>query len=77
MAARMNMLKLLEEVRGLSDFPSKPSVPRPYNPLRLNFRPPGSKKSNPRVRHVLRIDMQEQVDIPHPVRITFVGKLPG
>jgi hypothetical protein len=77
MAARMNMLKLLEEVRGLADFPSKSALPRPSNPLRLQFRGPGARKPNARARHTLRIDMREQIDIPDPVRITFVTRVAG
>jgi hypothetical protein len=77
MAARMNMLKLLEEVRGLTDFPSKSALPRTSNPLRLQFRGPGARKPNARARHTLRIDMREQIDIPDPVRITFVTRVAG
>lgn len=80
MAGRMNMLKLLEEVQGLASFPGKPPVPRPSNPLRLQFRGLSARKTANKGKYTLRVDMKDPVDIPEPVAITFLQKsenLPG
>jgi hypothetical protein len=72
MAARINMLKLLEEVRGFAHFPAKPPVPRPSNPLRLQFSGPAARPLRARVKYLIKIDMQEPANIPDPVPITFL-----
>ena len=68
----MNMLKLLQEVRGFAQFPAKPAQPRQPSLLSLQYRGRIARIVAGRQRFVLRIDMQEQVDIPQPIPITFL-----
>lgn len=70
MATRMNMLKLLQEVRGFARFATRPTEPRPSGPL-LQFRGIPHRKSGPKRKRIIRVDMQEPPDIPQPVRITY------
>jgi hypothetical protein len=74
MATRMNMLKLLQEVRGFAQFPTLPADPGPTGPLLLQFRGPRSRRAQARRKKVIRIDMQEPTDIPRPVPITYLAQ---
>ena len=71
MATRMNMLKLLQEVRGFAQFANRPAEPRPAGPLLLQFRRPTSRRSAARRKRAIRISMLEQPNIPQSVPITF------
>ena len=72
MATRMNMLKLLQEVRGFAQFITRPSETRPGGPLLLQFRGSTRRKAAARRKYNIRILMQEPIDIPHPVPITYL-----
>jgi hypothetical protein len=69
MATRMNMMKLLQEVRGLADFPSRRAPNRPNGPLALQatrlsvFKTKGAKK------RWIQVTMMDAEDIPCPVVI--------
>jgi hypothetical protein len=71
MATRINMLKLLQEVRGLAQFGTIPHEPRPTNPLLLQFRGPARRKQAGRVKRTLQVSMMETADIPSPVPIKY------
>jgi hypothetical protein len=68
----MNMLKLLQEVRGFAQFPAKPAQPRQPSLLSLQYRGRIARIAARRQKFTVRIDMQEQVDIPQPIPITFL-----
>ena len=74
MATRVKMLKLLQEVRGHTDFTNRRPLPkRPealFVPVRPGFGKGGTKRS-------LRIDIQDPPDIPHPVKIIFLNQKSG
>ena len=72
MAGRMNMLKLLQEVRGFAQFPAKPSQPRQPSLLSLQYRGRIARIAASRHKFALRVDMQEPVDIPQPIPIRFL-----
>lgn len=72
MATRMNMLKLLQEVRGFAQFANRPAESRPAGPLLLDFKGAARRRAAARRRHAIRIQMLEPEDIPHPVPITFL-----
>lgn len=73
MAGRMNMLKLLQEVRGFAQFPAKPAQPRQPSPLSLQYRGRRARPLAPKEKRVLRISMREKIDIPSPVPIVFLS----
>jgi hypothetical protein len=70
MAAKMNVMKLLQEIRGLAIFSSRrvqSKVPA------LGVIPWRVRTGNSRRKRFIRIDMQQApMDIPNPVRITHV-----
>ncbi len=72
MATRMNMLKLLQEVRGFTQFTNRPSEPRPGGPLLLEFRGPSKQRAAARRKLNIKVSMLELPDIPQPVRITYL-----
>jgi hypothetical protein len=71
----MNMLKLLQEVRGFAQFTSRPNETRQAGPLLLQFRAP-VRRSSARKRHLIKIWMEEPVDIPARVPIKFLPPNP-
>jgi len=70
MAARMNMLKLLQETEGFAAFSSR-RPQRPAPALLLQFRPMRFRANPSRARRVIRIDVQEPVDVGTPVPIRY------
>lgn len=76
MATKMNMLKLLQEVRGFAQFTTKPNEPRPSGPLLLQFRGPVLRRANAKRKRIIRIDMREPLDIPQPVPIIYLKQNP-
>jgi hypothetical protein len=72
MATRMNVMKLLQEVRGLAELSFQPPPKAVMGPLLLQqfmpkFRTPGAKRT-------LRIIVQDPPDIPHPVKILYLTR---
>ena len=67
------MLKLLQEVRGFTQFANRPSDPKPAGPLLLEFRAAMRRRAAARRKRTLKIEMREPVDIPHPVPITYLS----
>jgi hypothetical protein len=76
MATRMNMLKLLQEVRGFAQFTNRPNEQRPAGPLLLEFRGPVFRRRAAKRKRTIKVTMLEQPDIPHPVQITYLGQNP-
>jgi hypothetical protein len=74
MATKMNMLKLLQEVAGFAQFTTRSNDPRPTGPLLLQFRGRFSRRAIARRKHIIRVDMQEQPDIPQAVPISRVQR---
>ena len=73
MATRMNMLKLLQEVRGLAQFGTLPHEPRPSNPLLLQFRGPARRRQAGKLKRTLQVNMMDTPDIPSPVPIKYTA----
>jgi hypothetical protein len=78
MAAKMNVMKLLQEIRGLAIFSSRrvqsalpvfPSIP---------WRARSGQPIGPRRKRFIRVDMQQpSMDIPNPVKITHLPASPS
>jgi hypothetical protein len=71
MATKMNMLKLLQEVRGFIRFAHRQTESRPSGPLLLQFYGSQKHKRAARRKQFIKIEMQEPTDIPHPVPIIY------
>ena len=69
MATRINMMKLLLEVRGLAELTSRGPFARPAGPLILQFRARGRKLLAAQAKRNIQVQMLEGPDIPHPVKI--------
>jgi len=67
MATRMNMMKLVQEIRGMAELSHPRPQPRNLGPLMLQFRTPTLRIAIAKRR--IQIDFQELPDIPHPVGI--------
>ncbi len=70
MAAKMNVMKLLQEIRGLAIFSSRRVQSRlPTLPM-IPWR---ARSAILRRKRFIRIDMQQApMDIPNPVKITHI-----
>jgi hypothetical protein len=72
MATRVNLMKLLQEVRGLSEIairrPARP-LTSALLPLRVSPRPVTLRR-----RRTIKIAMLEPIDIPAPVIITHLKR---
>ena len=73
MATRIKMLKLLQEVRGFTQFAQRPPETKPAGPLLLDFQGAMRRRAASRRKWTIKIEMQEPVDIPHPVPITYLS----
>lgn len=77
MATKVNVMKLLQEVRGFAQLTNRRPHPRTPGPLLLQAywfsrRGPGSKD-----KRTLRIRIDNLPDIPHPVKINHVTSRPS
>jgi hypothetical protein len=66
----MNMMKLLQEVRGLTEFTNQHPAARSIGPLMLPLY--FSKQKKGASKRMLRVIVQDPPDIPSPVNITFL-----
>jgi hypothetical protein len=69
MATRVNILRLIQQARGLADLVNRRPQAAAANPLLLQLRPPRWKSNLPKAKRIIRIDMQESPAIPSPVPI--------
>ncbi len=67
MATKVNILKLLQESRGLAELTGRQPRNRLPGPLCLPLRQSGPRSARP--KRMIRITMQDRPDIPHPVAI--------
>ena len=74
MATRMNMMKLLQEVRGFAQLTNRRPLTRTPLPLLLQWHGPGFKSAEVKRKKTIRICIQEPNDIPRPVPIKFVSQ---
>ena len=76
MATRMNMMKLLLEVRGMEQLVNRRLPNRVPGPLLLQWHPLGSRSAAARRKWILTIDIQDPPDIPQPVPIIYKNPAP-
>jgi hypothetical protein len=72
MATRMNMMKLLQEIRGMAEVTNRRPLSRTTTALALQIRPPALRNKT-KQRRIIRISMQDPPDIPHPVKIQHLS----
>jgi hypothetical protein len=76
MATKMNMMKMLQQARGIAQITNRRPQNRPIGPLMLQMRFSSSRTSAGRRKRIIRIKMQSPLDIPHPVKITHLVPAP-
>ena len=76
MATKMNMMKMLQQARGMAQITNRRPQNRPPGPLMLEMRFSTSRTSPARRKRIIHIKMQNPLDIPHPVKITHLDPRP-
>jgi hypothetical protein len=76
MATKVNMLKMLQQARGMAEITNRRPQHRPLGPLMLEMRFSSSKAASARRKRIIRIKMQSPLDIPHPVKIKHLDPNP-
>lgn len=77
MAAKLKMLKLLQEIRGFAEIINRCPPPRSPELLFTQMRSHVIQAVLPRRRLDIATDAQEHPDIPHPVKINHVKQSPS
>jgi hypothetical protein len=72
MAAKVKMLKLLNEMRGFPQVSNRCPQSRIPSQVLAQFKSPVIQAPPPRRRLSIATDQQDQVGIPHPVKINHV-----
>jgi hypothetical protein len=75
MATRVNMMKLLQQARGMAELTGRKPQPRPLGPLLLQVRAPKWKNAGAKQKRIIRINIQDPPDIPHPVDILHLDSV--
>jgi hypothetical protein len=76
MAAKIKMLKLLQEIRGFADVTNRRPQPRSPGLLVTQMRSHVIQATLPRRRLSVSADQQDHPDISHPVKINHLGRDP-
>jgi hypothetical protein len=72
MATKMRMMKLLQEIRGFADITNRRPPSRQPGLFLIQLRSHIFNTSQSSRRRTIVVEMQEQPDIPHPVKITHL-----
>lgn len=76
MATKMKMLKLLQEMRGLSDLSRLHVAPKTPALFLMELRNRMAQSHRPRPRTIIPVQMKDTYDFPDPVKITFLTATP-
>ena len=77
MAAKIQMLKLLQEIRGFAELTNRRPQPRSLGLFLTQIRSHMPQRALPKRRLSIRIDTQDRTDIPDRVKINHVKQGPG
>lgn len=69
MAARMKILRLIQETRGLAEVASRRPTPRRTGLFAIELRAHLRQTAAQKQKRFVRIDQLDWPDIPHPVKI--------
>jgi hypothetical protein len=76
MAARININKLLQELRGFAEITYRHAHTRRTAPFCLQMRAHTARLRLPKYKIGVQIELQDLPDVPHPVKITHVAAKP-
>ncbi len=71
MATKMNMMRLVQEVRGFAEIIKRRPQTRSFGPLMLPLRQT-QLRNGPKSRHIVRLTAAPVPDIPHAVAIRVI-----
>jgi hypothetical protein len=77
MAAKIRMLKLLQEIRGFADMANRRPPPRSPGLVLMQIRSHVIQATLPRRKLSVQMDVQDGPDISHPVKINHVKQNPA
>ena len=77
MAAKIRMLKLLQEIRGFADIANRRPPPRSPGLLLTQIRSHVIQATLPKRRLSVKMDVQDHLDLPRPVKINHVRQNPA
>jgi hypothetical protein len=77
MAAKIKIMKMLQEIRGHADITERRPAPRQPGLFLIQLRSHVVESRQPRVRQVIAVEVQDRFEIPRPVRIKHVAPAPG
>jgi hypothetical protein len=72
MAAKVQIMKLLQEIRGFAEITNRRPQPRQPGLLLIQLRSHVIHTTAARRKQIIAVDMLERPDIPHPVKITHL-----
>ena len=76
MAMRINILKLMQEIHGFARITHRRPQPRPPGLFLLQIRAHGAPSTLPKRKVNIPVQMEEPVDIPHPIKIHHLTESP-
>ena len=77
MASKIRMLKLLQEIRGFAEMAKRLPAPRLPGLVSMQMRSHVVRATLPKRRLSIQMDVQDHLDISHPVRINHVKRTPA
>jgi len=77
MAAKVRMMKLLQEIRGLAEITNRRPHSKSPGLFLLQLRSHLTKSRFARRKVIIPIDVQNPPDIPNPVKITHIRPTEG
>jgi hypothetical protein len=76
MAAKVQIMKLLQEIRGFAEITHRRPQPRKPGLFLIQLRSHVTHTTAARRKQTIAVDMLERPDIPHPVKITHLRPAP-
>jgi hypothetical protein len=72
MATKIKLMKFLQEMHALAEMSRRPPAPRSTPLFLLQLRSHLAETSHSRRRLIVRLDLKDTLDMPHPVKINHV-----
>ena len=72
MATRIKLMKLLQEMHAFAEMGRRRPSAKPAPLFLLQLRSHMAETSRARRRLVVRVDLTDSLDLPHPVRISHI-----
>jgi len=76
MAAKIKIMKMLQEIRGLADVTERRPGPRQPGLFLIQLRAHALENRQDRGRLVIEVEMLDRFDVPQPVKIKHIQPVP-